>query len=221
MVNDSANTNAFDELTSRQQAVLKSIVDYVDRHGSFPPTSEVARVLQVRSQGGIRRILLVLEEKGFIESTTPPGSGRKGRKLTSLARPLSANTWPLVGIVPAGSLSLALQTAHRHLSSVADIVPEMGGQDRVMRVESDSMTEKGIHPGDYVVIRPVTDFSPSDICAVRLRRGNLALHYIHGTATGYSLRSAAPGWRSIECKPDDVTVIGRVIAHIGTTQFRV
>lgn len=215
------SAGVLDELTSRQQAVLQYIVDYVDRHGAFPPPSEIARAQQVRSPGGIRRILSVLEEKGFIETTTPPGSSRKGRKLTRRAQILSANSWPLVGIVPAGSLNLAIQTAHRHLSSVADIVPDMSGEDRVMRVESDSMTERGILPGDYVVIRPTADFTPHDICVVRLRHGKPTLHFVHDNGSRYSLRSANPGWRPVECGPDEVTVIGRVIAHIGTTQFRV
>lgn len=210
-----------DSLTGRQQSVLRFIVEYVDRHGAFPPTSEITRGMRLRSTGGIRRILSVLEEKGFIETTVPPGSGRKGRKLTELARPLRANAWPLVGIVPAGSLDLALQTAHQYLSTISDIVPEMSTTDRAMRVEGDWMVGRGISPGDYVVISPTDVFTPKDICAVRLRHGAIALYHIHDTGSGFSLRSANPSYRPVQCDREDVTIIGRVIAHIATTQFRV
>jgi len=114
---------------------------------------------------------------------------------------------PLLGHVPAGPLSLAVEDPEGYIP--ADDVRN-GGELFALRVKGESMVGAGILPGDVVIVRRGADAKSGDIVVamvgeeatvkrLKLKRGTLELHP-ENTA-----------FEPIVPDPVEVTILGKVV----------
>jgi repressor LexA len=145
-------------LTEREQDTLDFIRHYVALHGRSPLVSEIAEGLGISSQGTTHRYIQALVDAGLLIRHV----GRtRGLQLanTALESDLPSLKLPVMGKIAAGRLVEAVAD-----ESEIDLGDMFIGQDRfVLKVNGDSMIDKAILSGDYVVVQSQQTANHGDI----------------------------------------------------------
>jgi repressor LexA len=137
-----------DDLPPRQAQVLGFIEEFIDISGYPPSILEIAEALDVTSTFGIRKHLDALIKKGFLVRGGP-GLSRAIMPSRSV-RGRSGSSIPVVGRVTAGAPILAVE----HIEGWLAYKPVKESQKMfALRVQGESMKDKGIMDGDYVICR--------------------------------------------------------------------
>jgi repressor LexA len=162
-------------LTPRQQRVLATIKDAIEKRGYPPSMREIGQAVGLTSSSSVAHQLRVLEEKGFLKrdpnrpralevflpevmaarrSIGSVGSGVEEGSYDETgvgdARP-EATYVPMVGRIAAGGPILAEET----LDDVFPLPKQLVGEGTLflLEVRGDSMVDAAICDGDYVVVR--------------------------------------------------------------------
>ncbi len=161
-------------LTELEQRMLIFIGDYLREHNGRSPTLvEIGQGCGVNSVGTIHRYLKSIEDKGFLDRA---GSGWRTR--------LASTELPFCGKIAAGRPILAIDQAES-----IDLLSLLVQPDCfVLRVEGDSMKDRGIFEGDLVIIRS----------AQSARNGEIVVALVDDEATLKEFRKSG---RQIELIP--------------------
>lgn len=138
-------------LTERQQDTLTFIQHYIRDHGRSPLVAEIADGLGISSQGTTHRYIQALVNAGLLERNV----GRtRGLQLINQhddqpEQPILSVILPVMGKIAAGRLIEAIPD-----ESEIDLGDMFSGSNRfVLKVNGDSMIDKAILSGDWVVIQ--------------------------------------------------------------------
>ena len=168
-------------LTKKQKELLTFISTSQNRNGVSPSYDEMKSALNLKSKSGIHRLILALEERGFVRRLA-----HKARALEVIKDSFSSidianqdknnliigkfngksdqddshkvSTLPLYGKIAAGTPIEAIQ----HNDETIDVPKEMMpiGESYALNVEGDSMINEGIFDGDTCLL--YTSPSPRD-----------------------------------------------------------
>lgn len=141
-------------LTRRQKAVLGFIEAFYRREGLPPTVREIAAHFRVSPPSALS-FLRYLEKKGYIARSKKA----RGIELKSWKQPVE--NVPVLGRVAAGSPLLAQENLEGFLRVDSSLLPS--GELFALRVQGDSMVEKGIDDGDYVFVRKQEAFDTGDV----------------------------------------------------------
>ena len=160
-----------EELTKRQQEILRMIREFMADAG-FPPTrADICRAMGFSSPNAAEEHLRTLERKGAIEMLA--GASR-GIRLTE------APGLPLIGRVAAGSPLLAVE----NIETRFELDPRLftPRADYLLRVRGLSMRDAGILDGDLIAVHRAHEARSGQVVVARLhdevtvkrfrRRGN-------------------------------------------------
>lgn len=146
-----------DELTPRQEQILRLIREHL-AHSGFPPTrAEICRAMGFRSPNAAEEHLKALARKGAIEMA--PGASRGIR----LKQPPGI---PVVGRVAAGHPILAEQ----HIEGRYQLDPTLfrPRADYLLRVRGSSMRDAGILDGDLLAVHRTQQARTGQIVVARI-----------------------------------------------------
>lgn len=163
------------ELTKRQQEILRMIQSHIERTG-FPPTrTDICDHFGFRSPTAADDHLRALERKGAIELI--PGTSRGIRVLTEF----DDDGLPLVGKVAAGEPIVSDGNVEEYLSIDPDLFYPHA--DYLLRVSGSSMRDIGIIDGDLLAVHATEHVRNNQIVVARVddevtvkrfrRRGNI------------------------------------------------
>ena len=226
-------------LTRKQLELLLFINERLKEEGVPPSFEEMKGALNLQSKSGVHRLIVALEERGFLkrmpnraralevlklpESHTPslvkrgftPNviEGSLGR-----AKPgLSANndggsratSIPMMGRIAAGVPISAIQD---HTANIM-VPPEMlgGGEHFALEVKGDSMIEAGIFEGDTVVIRRGDTANNGDIIVALVDDEEATLKRLRRKGVSVALEAANPAYETRIFGTDRVKVQGRLV----------
>jgi repressor LexA len=155
-------------LTQRQQQVLDFIRSEIDTVGRPPTQHEIKDHFGWASTNAVRTHLRLLEDKGEL---TYDKHQARGIRLKSEPRGREVRDLPLVGQVPAGTPTEAIENAE----DAVGVDPEQFPDDNLfaLKVKGDSMQGAGIFEGDTVIVRQQAD----------ARTGQIVVTLIDGEAT--------------------------------------
>ena len=170
-------------LTPRQQRVLATIKDSIEKKGYPPSMREIGEAVGLTSSSSVAHQLKVLEEKGFLKRD--PNRPRAlevflpevmaARRSLGIGEESSydetgvgdaappAQYVPLVGRIAAGGPILAEERFEDVFPLPKQLVGD--GELFLLEVSGDSMIEAAICHGDYVVIRREQTADNGDIVA--------------------------------------------------------
>ncbi|HEX5316934.1 MAG TPA: transcriptional repressor LexA, partial [Candidatus Kapabacteria bacterium] len=162
-----ANIPERDSLPRQQRRVLDYIEEYLEISGYPPSISEITDYLGVSSTFGVRKHLEALLRKGFL---VRGGAGLS--RAIMVARPSvmvggerHSNAIPVIGRVTAGEPILAIENVEGWLSfKPMDLSRKTFG----LRVQGESMKDKGIMDGDLVIVRQQQTANDGEIIVARL-----------------------------------------------------
>ncbi len=158
-------------LTERQSQLLAFIEDHIVTNGYPPSIREMGEHMAIRSTNGVNDHLKALERKGHLirkvglKSRAIALTGRNSGRRTA-RRPgafdESIVSVPILGRVAAGQPVLAEENLEGHLQVDRTM---LGGSQNAfaLRVQGDSMIEKGILAGDLVFVRRQNNADPGQV----------------------------------------------------------
>ncbi|RKZ78682.1 MAG: repressor LexA [Gammaproteobacteria bacterium] len=145
-------------LTDRQQDTYNFIRQYIKQHGRSPLLSDVAQGIGLSSQGSVHNYIQALVNEGLVERTVGRSRGLHLVEETDKEGSIAV-TLPVMGQITAGRLVEAIPDEDE-----IDLGGMFAGAGRfVLKVNGDSMIDKAIMSGDWVVIQSQQTAQHGDI----------------------------------------------------------
>jgi repressor LexA len=199
-------------LTAREQNTLDFIRRYIEKNGRSPLVSEIAEGLGISSQGTTHRYIQALVDAGELERHV----GRtRGIRLTNQVDEVINDpvTLPVMGKIAAGRLVEAIAD-----ESEIDLSDMFTGKGRfVLKVNGDSMIDKAIMSGDYVVVQSQSTARHGDIVVALVDGFDATLKTLLLNADGtVTLMPANVNYEPVTLPADRVRVQGVVVGQLRT-----
>ncbi|MDX1953485.1 MAG: transcriptional repressor LexA [Verrucomicrobiota bacterium] len=152
-------------LTKRQQNVLEFIVKMQQLNGYSPTFRDIADHFGFRSMNAAADHVRALRKKGYIEDSR--GRARFMQVLSPLQHLRKRLVdIPVFGNIPAGPPETRLQEAEACLTlDVSSLGIKHTAKTFALEVRGDSMIEKHIVDGDYVILEYGANPTPGDVVA--------------------------------------------------------
>ena len=200
-------------LPPQQRKVLDYIEEYLEISGYPPSITEIADFLGVSSTFGVRKHLDALLKKGFL-IRGGPGLSRAimvARPSVKLGEERHSNAIPVIGRVTAGEPILAIENVEGWLSfKPMDLSKKLFG----LRVQGESMKDKGILNGDLVIVRQQPTANDGEVIVARLD-DTATVKTFRQTKKGFYLEPANEKYKPIHITPDiDFQILGKVTSVI-------
>jgi len=227
-------------LTKKQMELLRFIHERLTEDGVPPSFDEMKDALDLKSKSGIHRLILALEERGFIrrlpnraralevlrlpDAQVPrPGRqrfspnviegdlGRMRAPGEGMEAPRSVSI-PVMGRIAAGTPISAIQNR----SHTVDVSPDFlsHGEHYALEVRGDSMIEAGIFDGDLVVVRKQDSAETGDIVVALIDDEEATLKRLRRRGASIALEAANPNYETRIFGPDRVRVQAKLVSLI-------
>ncbi len=185
--------------------------------GNPPTIREVQAAFGFKAVESARAHLNVLVQMGQL--VKDGGKARGYRLPDSPAHAEPPVQVPLLGRVPAGPLSEAIEDIESYLP----VRPKFRGAELfALRVEGDSMRDAGILDGDVVIVQRQPTANPGDIVVAMIGdEATVKTLYVEGRRV--ELRPQNPEYAPIVPDPTELRVLGKVLEvrrHLDENPFR-
>ncbi|MBY6243389.1 transcriptional repressor LexA [Methylosinus sp. Sm6] len=228
-------------LTKKQSDLLRFIHERLKETGVPPSFDEMKDALDLRSKSGIHRLILALEERGFIRRLPNRARALEVLRLPESATPRVARGGKFSPSVIEGALGRVRPMAERAESDVDQqvAVPVMGriaagtpisalqnrshtislppdllgaGEHFALEVRGDSMIDAGILDGDIVVVKKQDSADTGDIVVALIDDEEATLKRLRKRGASIALEAANPAYETRIFGPDRVRIQGRLVS---------
>jgi len=221
-------------LTVKQKKLLEYINSFQKKNGVTPSYEEMKSALDLKSKSGIHRLILALEERGFLKRLA-----HKARALEVIKDSISSvkisnqqkknvvlgnfntnnheeinssqkfSTLPMLGKIAAGTPIEAIQDDN----DMVDVPKEMlsVGESYALTVEGDSMINEGIHNGDTVIIKKTNLAENGDIVVALIDDHEATLKRLRKKGQSIALESANPLYETKILSAHRVKIQGKLV----------
>jgi repressor LexA len=231
-------------LTSKQKELLVFINDRLQATGVPPSFDEMKEALNLQSKSGVHRLIIALEERGFIkrlphraraieiiklpEAMTETGGQRRGglsliegsgrRAPQQLSSPPPGYADVRAGSVPLmGRIAagVPISAIQNHTQDIS-VPPEMvsGGEHFALEVKGDSMIDAGINEGDIIICKRCETAENGDIVVALIEKEEATLKRLRKKGASIALEAANPNYETRIFGPDQVDIQGRLVGLI-------
>ena len=199
-------------LTQKQKELLNYISNFQNRNGVTPSFEEIKDALSLKSKSGIHRLVIALEERGFVKrlahkaraleiikdglSNIDVSNSRKNIVIGNF-KPVNnsysenkISTIPLLGKIAAGTPIEAIQQNDDSIDVPRELMSV--GESYALKVEGDSMINEGIHEGDTVLIKKTNLADSGDIVVALVDDHEATLKRLRKKGQSIALESANP-----------------------------
>ena len=218
-------------LTKKQKELLNYIQKFQSKNGVTPSYEEMKSALNLKSKSGIHRLILALEERGFVKRLA-----HKARALEIIKDGISnikvseknknnlvvgnfidnanegshkLSTLPLLGKIAAGTPIEAIQQNDTSVDVPKEMMPI--GESYALTVEGDSMINEGIHNGDTVLIKKTNIADNGEIVVALIDDNEATLKRIRKKGQSIALESANPIYETKILSAHRVKIQGKLI----------
>ena len=222
-------------LTKKQLNLLEFIENKTSSNGISPSFDEMKEALNLKSKSGIHRLIIALEERGFIRRLPHRARAleviRKVEKSSlisnlhkekfaeivpqaKLNQNESVQNIPLLGTIAAGAPIEAISD----MSDQINVPPSMmsNGQHFALQVKGESMIEAGINHGDIVVIREQKQANNGDIVVALIDNQEATLKRLYKKGEFVELEAANRNYETQVYNSTKVTIQGRLVGLLRT-----
>jgi len=219
-------------LTKKQSELLRFINERLKETGVPPSFDEMKDALDLRSKSGIHRLIMALEERGFIrrlpnraralevirqpgDSVAAPRNAAPRDNVVPLRSQMAARAepandvieLPLHGRIAAGVPIEALEGQSTLPVPAALLGP---GEHYALEVSGDSMIEAGIFDGDFALVRKTDVARDGEIVVALVRDEEATLKYLHRENGMVRLDPANGAYEPQIYRPGEVKVQGKL-----------
>jgi repressor LexA len=201
-----------DELTDRQRAILEFIVTQQQVRGFPPSVREIGEAVGLTSPSTVHSHLETLQRRGYLhrDPTKPRAiEVRWDRASGGTAERRPVDYIPLVGDVAAGTDVLANENIEELVPIPVDFTGE--GTLFMLRVRGESMIDKGILDGDFVVVRQQAEAKNNDIVVAGIPGDEATVKSYKNQGGRHVLVPANERLAPMDFDPSEVTIFGKVV----------
>ena len=228
-------------LTKKQSELLRLIHERLQEDGVPPSFDEMKDALALRSKSGIHRLILALEERGFIKRLANRARAIEVLRLPESATVAAPRAQRFTPNVIRGSLG-RVRSSVTGASAPEDrsvMVPVMGriaagtpieaiqtrqqtlalpaeflgsGEHFALEVRGDSMIGAGINENDTVVIRKQDTAESGDIVVALIDNEEATLKRLRKRGASIALEAANPAYETRIFGPDRVRIQGKLVS---------
>ena len=218
-------------LTKKQKELLNYIQKFQSKNGVTPSYEEMKSALNLKSKSGIHRLILALEERGFVKRLA-----HKARALEIIKDGISnikisdknknnlvvgnfinntnddnhkLSTLPLLGKIAAGTPIEAIQQNDTSVDVPKEMMPI--GESYALTVEGESMINEGIHNGDTVLIKKTNIADNGEIVVALIDDNEATLKRIRKKGQSIALESANPIYETRILSAHRIKIQGKLI----------
>ena len=202
-------------LTKKQNELLKFIYEKQREYGMSPSFDEMKDALGLKSKSGIHRMIIALEERGFVKKL--PNKARaleiiklpKNNEASNDSKNDDSISIPFVGKVAAGTPIQALED----ISNSIEVPPSMigNGEYYALQVEGDSMINAGILNNDTAIIKKTEIIDSGDIAVALIDDSEATLKRIRKKKKSLALESANPAYETKIYSPENIKIQGKLV----------
>ncbi len=229
-------------LTRKQSDLLRFIHERLREAGVPPSFDEMKEALDLKSKSGVHRLILALEERGFIRRLpnraralevlkmpeAAAGGGRSkfqpsvvegslGRRRSSRDetndRDEGTHDTVLIPVMGRIAAGTPITALQTRLESVAFPASFISkGEHYALQVRGDSMMDAGILDGDTVIIRKQDTADTGDIIVALIDDAEATLKRFRRRGSSIALEAANPAYETRLLGPDRVKIQGKMIS---------
>jgi repressor LexA len=221
--------------------LLRFIHERLQAEGVPPSFDEMKEALDLRSKSGIHRLIMALEERGFIkrlanraraievlrlpESATvqtparprafSPSviSGNLGRGRSASSAPVNDNPAVMVPVMGRIAAGTPIEAIQTRTQTIPMPSEFLGAGDHfALEIRGDSMIEAGIHENDTVVIRKQDTAETGDIVVALIDGEEATLKRLRKRGASIALEAANPAYETRIFGPDRVKIQGKLVS---------
>ena len=220
-------------LTKKQKNLLLFINKKLRSSGVSPSYEEMKNSLNLKSKSGIHRLIIALEERGFIKRLA-----HKARALEVIKLPETASAndiynsfspsvikggldntdskknngglVPVLGSIAAGTPIEAIQNEISRVPLPNNI--EKNGEYFGLKIQGDSMIDAGINEGDTVIVKKTDTADNGKIVVALIDDNEAMLKRIRRKGKTVALESANRNYETKIFGPDRVKVQGILVS---------
>ena len=219
-------------LTKKQKELLNYIQSFQKKSGVTPSYEEMKSALNLKSKSGIHRLIIALEERGFVKRLAHKAralevikDGITNIKISNKSKDNlilgnftgssiegsknKLSTLPLLGKIAAGTPIEAIQQEDESVDVPKEMMPV--GESYALTVEGDSMVNEGIHNGDTVLIKKTNLAENGDIVVALIDDHEATLKRIRKKGQSIALESANPIYETRILSSHRVKIQGKLI----------
>lgn len=197
------------EPTEKQASILKFISRYAETSGYPPTIREIAESFGLASTKGVKAQLDALERKGLLRRR---GRGARALEVVGARKRSNARAVPVLGRVPAGPPTLAIEEMEGEFLLDSSLVSGEGCF--LLHISGESMIEESILDGDYALVKPQPVAENGDI-VVAMIDGEATLKRFHRDGEKIVLEPANRSMKPLVVQKGggrEMSIVGKVIA---------
>ena len=196
-------------LTKKQNKLFNFLKDRIKKTNVSPSFEEMKIAMGLKSKSGIQRLIDGLVERGFIEKRNNKkrainiieGSAhKKDNELINL---------PLLGNIAAGNPIEAIENTNDNIQVPKNLVSE-NKKNYVLKINGDSMLNKGIVDGDKAIIEYCNDADNGDIVVALINDNEVTLKKLKKEKDKIHLIPENDNYKAQSFNSDEVKIQGKL-----------
>lgn len=203
-----------DNLTQRQEDILKFIYDFINSNGFPPSYREIGTNFDISSTFGVKRHLDALIKKGYInidsKSNRSISLTDKSLELFNVSKLNNSVEIPILGRVAAGYPIFSEENIEGTLIIDASLIKKDGAYFG-LKVRGDSMIDDGIFEGDTVIVKSQNLANNNEIIIAMVDKDTTVKRYLN-LNNQIELLPANKNYEPINVtSKNDFSILGKVV----------
>ena len=171
-------------LTKKQKELFEYLENYIEEKGIAPSFEEMKNAVKLKSKSGIHRLIMSLEQRGFIKRLKHRARAMEiiksfnnnFKQTVGINREFNNNSIsiPLLGSIAAGNPIEAIENPNEFIEVPSSFISK-NNRYFGLKVNGLSMIENGIYDGDIAVIKKTNNIQNGKIAAVLTLENEITL----------------------------------------------
>ena len=197
-------------LTKKQSKLYNFLKDKIKKTNVSPSFEEMKIAMGLKSKSGIQRLVNGLIERGFIEK-----KNNKKRAINIVNNSVSKKNndlvinLPLLGNIAAGNPVEAIESSDENIQIPLHLI-SANKKNYVLKVEGDSMVNKGIVDGDKAIIEYCNDAENGDIVVALINDNEVTLKKLKKDKDKIYLIPANDNYKIQSFNSDEIKIQGKL-----------
>ena len=196
-------------LTKQQNKLFNFLKEKIKKTNVSPSFEEMKVAMGLKSKSGIQRLIDGLVERGFIEK-----KNNKKRAINILEAPTTKQnndliSLPLLGSIAAGNPIEAIENINDNIKIPRNLVSK-NKKNYVLKVDGDSMINKGIVDGDKAIIEYCDDAENGDIVVALINENEVTLKKLKKDKDKIYLIPANDNYKTKSFNSNEIKIQGKL-----------
>ena len=196
-------------LTKQQNKLFNFLKIKIQKTNISPSFEEMKIAMGLKSKSGIQRLIDGLVERGFIEK-----KDNKKRAINIVKNVVSKKNndlinLPLLGNIAAGNPIEAIENTDEKIQIPINLI-SVNKKNYVLKVDGDSMINKGIVDGDKAIIEYCNDAENGDIVVALINNNEVTLKKLKKDKDKIYLIPANDNYKIQSFSSDEIKIQGKL-----------